>query len=178
MSNDSNTRRNFMSNLISRGRAGLLATLVLAASCVDITAPLQREGRPIALEFSIGGFFAASRQLELRGDTVVERRHQAGWLPGGQVDSVRVVPSADAWRVFWDAANEAGVQKWRPEYNAEQVLDGEGWSIRVVGSGREINSWGSNAYPDRNGREHELDRPDEFQRFINALNALVGVNWF
>jgi len=154
-------------------------TLAVCAGCTNLTSPLQSEGKPAALEFSIGGFFAASRQFELRGDTLVARRHQAGWQPGGQVDSVRVVPSADAWRAFWNAANAAGVQKWRPEYNAEGVQDGLGWSIRVVGGGREINSWGSNAYPDRDGHEHELDMPSEFQDFTHALNVLVGVsNWF
>jgi hypothetical protein len=179
MSKDSNTRRNFMSNLISRGRAGILATLVLVASCADLTAPLQSEGKPSALEFSIGGFFAASRQLELRGDTLVARRRQAGWQPGGTLDSVRVVPSAEAWRAFWDAADAAGLQKWHPEYNAEGVQDGLAWSIRVVGGGREINAGGSNAYPDRDGKQHELDQPREFEEFLHALNVLVGVtNWF
>ena len=154
-------------------------TIAVFAACADFTAPLQSEGKPTVLEFSIGGFFAASKQLELRGDTVVARRRAAGWQPGGQVDSLRVVPSAEAWRAFWDAADAAGVQRWHPEYNAEGVQDGLGWSIRVVGGGREINSWGSNAYPDRNGNEHELDQPREFQAFIHALNVLVGVeNWF
>ncbi len=157
----------------------LSGAIALTSACVDITAPLQHEGRPVALEFSIGGFFASSRQIQLRGDTIVARRTMAGWQPGSPLDSVRVVPSADAWRAFWKAADAAGVQKWHPEYNAENVIDGEGWSIRIASPAREINSFGSNAYPDRSGHEHELEMPAEFLAFKAALNALAGVsNWF
>lgn len=168
-----------MSSLITRVRPGFLATLVFAASCIDSTSPLQQEGRPSALEFSIGGFGAPSRQLELRGDTVVARRRSYDWLPNGPTDSVRVVPTAEAWRAFWQATDDAGVQNWHSEYKAEGVVDGEGWSIRVASPGREISAWGSNAYPDRDGHEHELDSPAEFRAFTNALNVLAGVsNWF
>jgi len=169
----------FMSAFRTGRVVAIAATLAFVASCSDVTAPLALEGRPIALAFSIGGFGAPSRQLELRGDTVIARRRPFNWVPGGPTDSVRVVPSAEAWRAFWNAADDAGVQKWHPEYEAEGVLDGEGWSIRLASDRREINSWGSNAYPDRNGREHELEVPAEFQAFKSALNALVGVTaWF
>jgi hypothetical protein len=152
---------------------------VLVASCNDFTAPLQQEGRPSVLEFSIGGYGATSRQLELRGDTIVARRRPFNWLPGGTTDSVRVIPSAEAWRAFWNAADEAGVQRWHVQYNANQIADGEGWSISVASGSRAINSWGSNAYPDRNGREHEAESPAEWQAFKNSLSALAGVSgWF
>ena len=195
-SNDSNTRRNFMSSISTRGRVGLLTTVVftdrlklralalgiavgLASACTDSTAPLQFEGRPTILEFSIGGFGAPSRQLELRGDTVVARRRPFSWMPGSPTDSVRVIPSADAWRAFWSAVDGAGVQKWHVQYNAEQIQDGEGWSLSIASGSRAINTWGSNAYPDRNGREHETQRPEEFQAFLKALNTLAGVSgWF
>src|SRR3954464_15706922 len=102
-SSDSNILRNAMSSLINRGRTGLVAVLVLAGACTDSTSPLQHEGRPGALEFSIGGFGAPSRQLEMRGDTVIARRRPYTWTPGVIIDSVRVVPSAEAWRAFWAA---------------------------------------------------------------------------
>jgi hypothetical protein len=177
-SNHSNIRHNFMSSLITGGRVGLLATLAFAAACIDATSPLQHEGRPAVLEFSIDGYGAPSRQLELRGDTLVARKRPFIWVPNAPTDSVRVVPTAEQWRAFWAAADEAGVQRWHTEYNAEQIQDGEGWIIRIASGGREINSWGSNAYPDRNGHEHEGVRTAEWNVFKTSLNTLAGVTWF
>lgn len=154
-------------------------TIALASACIDATAPLQHDGKPLTLEFSIGGYGAPSRQIELRGDTVVARRRPYTWAPGGPTDSVRVVPTAEEWRAFWAAADDAGVQRWHTEYNAEQIADGEGWSIRLGSGLREINSWGSNAYPDRNGREHEAEQTAEWRAFKTSLNVLAGVSgWF
>jgi hypothetical protein len=154
-------------------------TIVLVSACIDTTSPLAREGRPSVLAFSIGGFGAPSRQLELRGDTVIARRRPFDWVPGRPTDSVRVVPSAEAWRAFWSAADEAGVQRWHDQYMAEGIVDGEGWSITLASGGRAITSWGSNSYPDKNGREHELSPPAEFGAFKSALNVLAGVSgWF
>ncbi|MDB4893386.1 MAG: hypothetical protein JWL61_5241 [Gemmatimonadetes bacterium] len=157
----------------------LVASIVFASACSDTTAPLQLEGRPTILEFSIGGFGAPSRQLELRGDTVIARRRPFNWTSTSPTDSVRVIPSAEQWRAFWSAADAAGVQQWHVQYNAEGIVDGEGWSLSVASRDRAISSWGSNAYPDRNGREHETQRPAEFEAFLNALNVLAGVSgWF
>ncbi len=157
----------------------LVALMVLASACIDFTAPLQREGRPTTLQFSRGGFGAFSRSLQLRGDTVVAWRMPPDYLPGRRIDSVRVVPSAEAWRAFWIAADNAGVRRWHTQYMAEGIVDGEGWSISLVSDGREITSSGSNAYPDARGREHELEVTAEFQSFATAMNVLAGVsNWF
>jgi hypothetical protein len=161
-------------------RAAILAgSLVLAAGCTDSTAPLQREGRPADLQFSTSGFGAPSRMLELRGDTVVLRRTAWAWTPGAAIDSVRVVPSPDAWRAFWTAAEDAGVQAWRGGYVADGVMDGTGWTLRLMSSGRQIEAFGSNAYPDRRGGKHDLEMPPEFGAFVTALNALAGQTvWF
>lgn len=155
------------------------AIIVFLTACTDLTAPLASEGKPTALEFSIGGFGAASRQLELRGDTVVARRRPFNWVPNGPNDSVRVVPSADAWRTFWAAAGAAGVQTWHADYRNDLIADGQSWSIRLGSSTREINSWGNNGYPDRRGGEHEGEETVEFKAFKSALNTLVAApNWF
>lgn len=159
-----------------------LGTVIpLASACSDGTAPLQREGRPAALEFSMNGFSAQTRELELRGDTIVARRTPPGLVPGQPSDSVRVVPSADAWRAFWVAVDEAGVRRWLPRYVADGIVDGNGWGLRLrlVSAGADISSGGSNAYPDRLGCEHELEVTAEFQSLTSAMNVLAGVpNWF
>lgn len=160
-------------------RFAALFVLALAAACIEPTSPLQREGRPTILEFSTGGFGVPSRQLELRGDTVIARKRPYFLAANSPYDSVRVVPSAEEWRAFWAAADAAGVQKWRTAYNAEGVVDGDGWSIRIATGAREVSSSGSNAYPDRDGDEHELDQPPEWTAFLAALDRLAGVSgWF
>jgi hypothetical protein len=53
-------------------------------------------------------------------------------------------------------------------------VDGSGWSLRIVTGGVVIDSHGSNAWPDRRGREHEMEVPAEFQAFLDAVGALAG----
>jgi hypothetical protein len=104
---------------------------------------------------------------------VVYRR--ASWGGSGvTVDSVRVVPTADQWRAFWAAADDAGVGRWRRRYVAEGVVDGSGWGLRLRAGGENILSEGSNAYPDRNGDEQENRVTDAFLTFLDGLGDLVG----
>lgn len=150
--------------------AVLVGALVAHAGCRDATGPLPDEGVPDELTFSIGGFAVDSRVVEVRGDTVVLRR----WRAGDAADSVRAVPTSDDWRGFWTVANRVGVGRWRGQYRAEDIVDGTGWSLRLVAGGRVITSTGSNAYPDWRGREHEGQMTDEFRAFLAALGELVG----
>ncbi|HEX6909190.1 MAG TPA: hypothetical protein VF142_02295 [Longimicrobium sp.] len=154
--------------------AALAAVALAAAACEgDAMGPLPREGAPDALRFSIGGFAVDVREIELRGDTVVYRRTSWGG-PGETVDSVRVVPTADAWRAFWEAADDAGVRRWRTRYLAEDVVDGSGWTLSLVADGLQLHSAGSNAYPDHRGREHELEPTPAFEGFVAGAGALIG----
>lgn len=154
-----------------------MAILVLAATgCGDPTLPLPRDGVPDELAFSFGGFGITGTSVTLRGDTVVLRQTPWDGLSGGAVDSVRAVPTAEAWAAFWAAAEDAGVSRWRSRYAAEGVIDGAGWSLRLGAGGRVIESQGSNAYPDRRGREHEMDWTPEFRAFVSALGDLVGAS--
>jgi hypothetical protein len=156
-----------------RGVPAWLATAVLGiaialAACDDATGPLPTEGTPDDLEFSIYGFGDGESTVELRGDTVVLRRTR----PAG-IDTVRAVPTADAWRAFWSATERAGVRRWRARYAAD-AIDGVGWSLRIGAGARLVESSGSNAYPDRFGREHEFSMTDDFRAFLTAVGQLVG----
>ena len=53
------------------------------------------------------------------------------------------------------ATERAGVHRWRARYAAEDIVDGVGWSVRIAAGGRVVASSGTNAYPDRFGREHD-----------------------
>ncbi|HEX8212165.1 MAG TPA: hypothetical protein VF584_18455 [Longimicrobium sp.] len=159
--------------MLSRAIPIILAAALLA-SCDDPTGPLPREGAPREFEYSVGGFAVGSGRVELHGDTVVLVRTPWDARPGTRPDSIRTVPSAEAWRAFWKAAADAGVRRWRPRYMAEGIVDGGGWSLRIVAPGAKIESNGSNAYPDRHGLEHEGEAPNEFRALEDAIEALAG----
>ena len=159
-------------------RSILLAPVILAAalltSCDDPTGPLPSEGAPREFRYSVGGFAVGSATVELRGDTVVLVRTPWEGLSGTRPDSIRTVPTAEAWRDFWEAAADAGVRRWRSRYEAAGIVDGGGWSLRIVAPGSKVESTGSNAYPDRHGLEHEGEAPSEFRAFEAAIATLAG----
>jgi hypothetical protein len=153
--------------------AVLCAALTLAA-CTDLAGPLPRAGVPDELEFSMSGYEAPSAFVMLRGDTVVLRRgHWAPTSPA-QIDSVKTVPSAQAWADFWTTVDEIGVNFWRRRYMAENIADGLGWSLHLSADGRTVKSYGSNAYPDSRGAEHEGEWTPEFRAFMAAIEKLAG----
>jgi hypothetical protein len=155
-------------------RAWVAAVLVAIAGCGDATGPLPREGAPDELRFSVSGYGSATTIVQLDDEGVAVTR--IPWDPtnGVIIEPVRVVPSAAAWAEFWEAADAAGVRRWRREYRAEDVVDGAGWGLRIVADGVVIDSHGSNAWPDRTGREHERDVTDDFRMFMDAVGTLVG----
>jgi len=162
-----------------RGAIVFLALALSLVACNDTTAPLPQEGAPAALEFSIGGYGGGGSRVTLVGDTVVMWRLSPAWTPGTPIDTVRVVPDSAAWRAFWSATRQAGTDRWRSQYNAAGIADGLGWDLHLAAGGRQIASWGSNAYPDSSGAKHEGDVTAEFRVFVTALSDLVGRSvWF
>jgi len=162
-----------------RPAAVLLSFSLTLVACNDAIAPLPQEGAPTALEFSIGGYGGGGSRVTLVNDTVVMWRVSPAWTPGTPIDTVRVVPDSAAWRAFWSATRLAGTSQWRSQYNADGIADGLGWDLRLAASGRQIVSYGSNAYPDRSGQKHEGDVTDDFRIFVAALSDLVGRRvWF
>ncbi|MEP6732589.1 MAG: hypothetical protein ABJE10_18235 [bacterium] len=157
----------------ARAVVAALGVMFALAACSDATAPLATEGTPDELTFSIGGFGVGTSNMVLRGDTIVLQRIPWDW-PRVPMDSVRVVPSSEAWRVFWAATERAGVSRWQRHYAAAGFVDGTGWDVHIVVGGRVVESSGSNAYPDGLGHEHQLQTTDDFQAFVVALGDLAG----
>ena len=156
-----------------------LPVLALAVvACAESIAPLPDAGRPEALEFSMGGYFGASTRVVLVGDTVVYTRSQPWESPvPSPIDSIRIVPSAESWQAFWSAMDRSGVNRWRGHYLAEQIADGLGWELTLRTGGRTIRSSGTNAYPDRLGREHEGESTREWNGAVDAILTLVGKSY-
>lgn len=157
-------------------RAWATAALFCAtlAACNDATAPLPAEGAPDELTFNMSGYGTGSTSLKLEGARILVWHVPWGFEPGMRIDSVRAEPTTGDWAAFWAAAQAAGVGRWRREYRAENIVDGVGWSLRLAGDGVVIRSGGSNAYPDRDGSEHEGTPTPEFIAFLNALTELTG----
>ncbi len=159
--------------LVRPGMIGCLAIVAAIAGCEDPTAALPREGPPDELYFSYGGFSMDVVTIESQGTSVAMWIRPWDWHPGVAIDTVRTVPTAAAWRQFWIVAEDAGVHRWGSRYSAD-VIDGDGWELRLAAGEFALESSGSNAYPDWRGREHELEMTAEFEAFKTALGDLVG----
>jgi hypothetical protein len=155
-------------------RRAQVALLVIAvSSCGGPVEPLRHAGAPEVLEFTFGGFAVETRAWRLVADTFVYEV-RAWDVPNGVIESTRTVPAAEDWQRFWQAAAEAGVPRWRGAYAAPDILDGAGWQLTLASGEGRVEAHGSNAYPDRNGRKQEGAMTAEFQRFLSALEMLIG----
>lgn len=154
---------------------GAIGALTLAvAACTDVTAPLPREGAPETLSFSRESWGTPGLSWTMRGDTVVFERVEAGMDGSPERYVVRVVPTPEAWRAFWSAAENAGVPRWRGFYEDESWADGESWAFVLETPRDRIEARGYQAYPDARGRKHKGVRTEAFSSLLSALYALVG----
>ncbi|MGK2935889.1 MAG: hypothetical protein ACSLFE_11705 [Gemmatimonadaceae bacterium] len=110
----------------------------------------------------------------MRGDSVVFERVEGGMDGSPERYVVRVVPTAEAWRVFWSAAENAGVNKWRESYMGRLIADAESWQLVLETRSSRIKSGGYAAYPDDAGRAHRGSRTEAFKAFLAALYVIVG----
>jgi hypothetical protein len=151
----------------------IAAGAALAVGCNDMLIALPSEGPPQAMDFALAEVGTDRRTVQVRGDTVVMRRTKRDDT-SAVLDSVRVVPTAGQWRALWSAAERAGVRNWARRYADQDVVNGTGWGLRIVNEeGWTFESDGSNAYPDRNGREHD-EVTEDFLLFVDAVGDLVG----
>jgi hypothetical protein len=160
-----------MPRLRALSRAAAIAcTVLLVAACSDSTAPVPAANAPRELEYDVMALEGAgSTSVRMDGAVVVVTHSD-----GTRTRRVRAVPTAAQWDAFWAAAEQAGVRQWTGDYNAEGFADGSAWSLRLAGNGVDVDAHGTNAYPDREGREHELYRPADFTAFLAALGTLTG----
>lgn len=148
------------------------------AGCGDATAPLPAEGAPEELVYHMSALEGGtSTRVQLEGAAVVVTHSQWTHEKGLRTQRVRAVPTAGDWVAFWAAVEQAGVRQWTGDYVAEGVQDGAGWSLRLVGGGQVLESHGTNAYPDRAGREHHIHQTADFRVFLDALGTLTGAQF-
>jgi len=131
--------------------------------------PIPNDLLPEVFEFSIGEALYIDCQVR--------------WLPDLQVlaigyesDAKHVKVTAAQWRVFWITLNHAKVWRWDEEYSPDCIVcDGTSWNLKIKYRGKEIESSGSNAYPEAS----ELDFSDnsQFGIFLAAVDVLAGTNF-
>ena len=71
-----------------------------------------------------------------------------------------LIPTQKQWINFWDALEEIGLWNWNEKYEL-CCLDGIKWSIQISLKDCEVESEGSN------------DFPDSFNEFIKAVEDLI-----
>ena len=76
------------------------------------------------------------------------------------LDERSLNPTQSQWIKFWSTVDEIGLWNWNEKYDL-CCLDGVKWSIQISIQGHEIESEGSN------------DFPDSFNEFIKAIEDLI-----
>ena len=153
----------------------IVLPFLLLGGCSTPTRSPTAPGAPSQFEMSTGGFALGATTVLLRGDTLLVRKIPWRLGPEG-ADSARIVPSETDWRSFWTAAEGFGLRRWEGRYIAEGVVDGYGWEVRIAGDGVRVDAQGSNAFPDEQGVERELDMTPAFRAFLAAVETLIGAS--
>ena len=57
------------------------------------------------------------------------------------------------------------------------VLDGTSWDLEIAHDGRQLTTYGCNAYPESEGPDGDISYPrgGQFDRFIHAISRLAGI---
>lgn len=131
--------------------------------------------KPEKLRLFIGGYFGGSYGVELERGALLYTR----WREGSDNEEPRrIAPSAEAWTVFWERLDEAGVWSWSGSYQNPGILDGTSWSIVIAVGERSVEARGSNAYPcdalKASASTKSRASGTRFDDFWDAVSELLG----
>ena len=112
----------------------------------------------LELDFYIGGW-RSRRRLTLKGKEVNQFRFG---LEAVNTHS----PSDEEWLEFTKSLKRLDVANWKRSYMNPSVLDGTQWGLKVKTESSEIETGGSNAYP------------EYFNGLILAINRLMKEDYF
>ena len=98
----------------------------------------------LELDFSIGGW-TSKKRLTLEGNEVnVFPPARFGWPEAVITHS----PSEEEWLEFSKSLKRLDVANWKRSYMDPHILDGTQWRLMVITEASEIETGGSNAYPE------------------------------
>ena len=105
------------------------------------------------------------------------------WLPDLQVleigyedDAKHVKVTAAQWRIFWLVLKHVKVWHWDEHYSPDCIVcDGTTWNLKIMYSGKEIESSGDNAYPGT--KDIDFNADCDFGIFLAAVDIIAGTNF-
>lgn len=137
----------------------------------DLLKPEEIGEVPAQFEISIGGYLGKSYSLELQGNALRHTECGQGYKP---IRTIDVTPTKAQWANFWKSCQKVGLWSWEERYNAEDVVDGTQWAVRIDLDDRVLVSSGSNDYPGADRYQDYDPYPPPFSRFLKAVSRLAG----
>ena len=77
-----------------------------------------------------------------------------------------IVPSSSGLADFSKSLDELNVWEWKKYYSNSNIMDGVQWSLTIRTDSKELDSGGSN------------DFPENIYRFIQSINQLINMDYF
>ena len=119
---------------------------------------------PDKLEASIGGMLGFY-SVHLKGKTVVYESQKRS----EPMHTISFTPTRKDWKKFNSLLKAADIWNWETVYRDDpNMRDGIQWRLSIKQGGREKETGGSNRYPP----------PEEFQKYLEAIQLLIGNNYF
>ena len=114
------------------------------------------------LKFTIGTWRSSNRLTLENG--VIKINNPPAWVD--EEASLSYTPSDKEWLDFSKSLDRLDVVNWKVRYLDPSILDGTQWSLLVATESFEIDTGGSNAYP------------ENFDEFIKTINRLISEEYF
>ena len=114
---------------------------------------------------SIGGYTGSSYQVELKNGKLIYTLFGYGYEKEGEKI---FEPTSEQWEKCLKVADEIHIWKWKKRYDDPNMTDGTSWRVNIKINEKEIDSSGSNAFPDGDG----------FGIFISAVKQLINNEFF
>ena len=77
-----------------------------------------------------------------------------------------IVPTGSGLADFSQSLDELNVWEWKKYYSNSNIMDGVQWSLTIRTDSKELDSGGSN------------DFPENIYRFIQSINQLINMDYF
>ena len=132
---------------------------------------VNQSHHPKSLEISIGGYGGPSYDLTWEDGHLVYRMYE----DGTQQAVLHMRPSKRSWEAFWKVMDEIDIWGGQDHYEPSgRVMDGTGWSVKILVDDRFVESGGDNAYPVDGHCAGTDEVTPCFRKFLRAVRRLMG----
>ena len=115
----------------------------------------------LSLEFTLGSWRSSSRLILEDSEITVT---PTPWAFNDAV--ITYSPSNEEWNKFLESIVRLDVAHWKRSYMDPSILDGTQWHLQIKTESSEIDTGGSNAYP------------ENFNGLIKSFNKLINNDYF